>query len=75
MIDLAIIYRDQMVRGVLGTRPAIQAKEADTALLNNLAQRLAEAEAATELLRAKGYGRRGMSILDMARVLPEACKP
>jgi len=74
-IDLKTVYRDQMVRGVLGERPAILAKEADTALLSNLAQRLAEAEAATELLRAKGYGRRGMSILDMVKKLAEACKP
>lgn len=71
-IDLPTIYRDQMVRAVLGTRPAILAKEADTTALNRLAQRLAEDEQALELLRAKGYGRRGMSILDMVEALPPA---
>jgi len=74
-IDVPTVYRDQMVRGVLGTRPAMLAKEADTTLLNNLAQRLAEAEAGTELLRAKGYGTRGVSLLDMIKALPEARKP
>lgn len=71
-IDLATVYRDQMVRGVLGERPAMLAESADTAMLSRLAQRLAEAEASLELMRAKGYGRRGMSLLDMIKALPES---
>lgn len=74
-IDLSTVYRDQMVRGVLGVRPAILATSADTVLLDRLAQRLAEAEAGVELMRAKGYGKRGMSLLDMITALPEASKP
>jgi hypothetical protein len=77
-IDLPTVYRDQMVRAVLGTRPAILATEADTAALNRIAQHLAEVEAATELMRAKGYGARGLGLLDMAKALPlapPACKP
>lgn len=74
-IDVPTVYRDQMVRGVLGTRPAILAKEADTAALDRLAQRLAEAEAGLELMRAKGYGKRGMGLLDMINALPAASKP
>lgn len=69
-IDLPTVYRDQMVRGALGTRPAMLAKEADTALLDRLALRLADAELAIELLRAKGYGTRGNSLLDMIKALP-----
>ena len=74
-IDLPTVYRDQMVRAVLGTRPAMLAKEADTAALNRMAQTLAENEAAIELLRAKGYGKRGMNLLDMVKALPEARRP
>jgi len=74
-IDLLTVYRDQMVRAVLGERPAMLAKEADTTMLERLAQRLAEAEAGMELLRNKGYGKRGMSILDMVKALPDAGKP
>jgi len=74
-IDLPTVYRDQMVRAVLGERPAMLAKEADTGALRRMAQTLAENEAAVELLRAKGYGKRGMNILDMVRALPEAGKP
>lgn len=70
-----LVYRDQMVRSVLGTRPAMQAESADTALLDKLAQRLAEAEAGMEMMRAKGYGPRGMGLLDMIKALPEARKP
>jgi len=73
-IDLPTVYRDQMVRAVLGARPAMLAKEADTAALGRLAQRLAEDEQAMELLRAKGYGKRGMSILDMVQALPEVTR-
>jgi hypothetical protein len=74
-IDLPTVYRDQMVRAVLGTRPAMLAKEADTAALDRIAQRLAETEASMELMRAKGYGPRGMSLLDMIKALPQASKP
>jgi len=71
-IDLPTVYRDQMVRAVIGTRPAMLAETADDAALVRLAQGLAEYEMAKELLRAKGYGRRGMGLLDMIKALPEA---
>ena len=73
-IDLPTVYRDQMVRAVLGARPAMLAKEADVAALNRLAQRLAEDEAAVELLRANGYGRRAAGLLDMVKALLEATR-
>jgi hypothetical protein len=72
MVDAALVYRDQMVRAVSGERPAILAKNADTAALDRMARRLADAESAIEMLRAKGYGKRGMGILDMVKALPEA---
>ena len=74
-INLRTIYRDQIVRAVLGTRPAMLAKEADTAALNRIAQHLAETEAATELMRAKGYGVCGPGLLDMVKALPDAGRP
>jgi hypothetical protein len=69
MPELHVIYRDQMIRAALGTRPAILAKEADTAALARLAQRLAEAEEAIQLLRANGCDTPSRSLPDMVRVL------
>lgn len=74
MHDLKLVYRDQIIRYVLGTRPAVLATEADTTGLERICQRLAESEMACELLRAKGYGARGVSIVDMIKTLPEAEK-
>ncbi len=55
-VNLNLVYRDQMVRAVMGAGPALQAKEADTAALARFAQRLADAEEAIQLLCANGYG-------------------
>jgi len=74
MIDLAIIYRDQMVRGVLGTRPAALASEANTTLLGNLAQRLVDAEQSLKHLRALGYGQAGQTLAEIVQTLPPAPK-
>lgn len=70
MTDVALIYRDQMVRAVLGSRPAILAKEADTTALDRMAARLADAEKALELLRAKGYGNSGMLLHEVVITVP-----
>ncbi|MGG7603531.1 hypothetical protein [Massilia sp. BKSP1R2A-1] len=72
MTDLALIYRDQMVRAVLGSRPAILAKEADTTALERMATRLAEDEQALEHLRALGYGQRGMTLVEIVKTIPPA---
>jgi hypothetical protein len=71
MPDLNLIYRDQMVRAVVGTRPAILAKEADTAALDRFCQRLADAEEAIQLLCAKGYGFPSQSLADLVRAVPD----
>lgn len=68
--DIALIYRDQMIRAVLGTRPAMLAKEADTAALDRLCQRLVEAEVAIGVLCAKGYGSPCQSLSSLARAVP-----
>ena len=69
MDDNGLIYRDQMMRAVLGTSPVILAKEADTHTLDRFAQRLVEAEEAMQLLRANGCGTRAQSLPDMVRAL------
>ena len=71
MPDLNLIYRDQMVRAVTGTRPAILTKEVDTAVLDRFCKRLADAEEAIQLLCAKGYGRPSQSLADLARAVPD----
>ena len=72
MSDLPTIYRHQMIRCVLGSSLATLPKDANTTILNSMAHRLAENEMAMELLRAKGYGQRGASIVDMVKALPPA---
>jgi uncharacterized protein YfaT (DUF1175 family) len=67
MPDVNLIYRDQMVRAVLGTGPAILAKEADIAALARFAQRLADAEETIQLLCANGYGIPSQSLPDLVR--------
>jgi len=68
MPDDRLIYRDQMMRAVLGTRPVILVKEADTTVLDRFAQRLADADEAIRLLRANGCGTRAQSLPDMVRM-------
>lgn len=74
MPDLMIIYRDVVARAVLGTRPAILAKEADTAALDRICHTLADAEVAKSLLCSKGYGSPSQSLADLVRTLPPARK-
>lgn len=74
MPDLIIIYRDVVARAVLGTRPAILAKEADTAALDRICHTLADAEVAKSLLCSKGYGSPSQTLADLVRALPPARK-
>lgn len=72
MPDLILIYRDRIVRAVLGTRPAVLAKEADTAAVDRICRGLVDAEEAKQLLCAKGYGFPSQSLADLVRDLPAA---
>jgi hypothetical protein len=72
MPDLILIYRDRIMRAVVGTRPAILAKEADTTALDRICQGLVDAEEAKKLLCAKGYGFPSQSLADLVRALPPA---
>lgn len=75
MSQLILIYRDRIVRAVLGTRPAMLAREADTTALDRICSALVEAEQAKQLLCAKGYGLPSQSLSDLARALPNAVTP
>lgn len=67
--DINIMHRDLVVRAVVGTRPAILAKEADTVALDRICQRLTDSEEAIKLLCANGYGLPSRSLPDMVRAL------
>jgi hypothetical protein len=70
----ATVYRDQIIRAVLGCRPAMLAHEADPTALERICEHLAQCEAAHDILRQKGWGKAGTSIADVARTVPEAPK-
>jgi hypothetical protein len=67
MNDLATVCRHQMIRAVLGTHPAMLAKEADPVALDCMSRRLADATEAAQLLVANGYGWPAQSLADMVR--------
>lgn len=68
-------YRHQMVRAVLGEVPAECARVASPTEVNRLAQHLADCEEACAILRAKGWGKPGVSFIDVAKAVPEKAKP
>jgi hypothetical protein len=71
--DAAHIYRNQIVRAVMG-RPAEGAKIANAHELNRICLHLAENEDALSVLVAKGYGGPDMSLVEAIRALPNAPK-
>jgi hypothetical protein len=73
-IDPALVYEDQMILAVRGTRPAILHQPADRTRLAALARRLSDAEIALTGLRAKGYGRTGMTLVEIVDALPVVSK-
>jgi hypothetical protein len=73
MSDIADIYRNEMLRAIHGPR-AHEANVHDMRRLNQLAQRLADSEEAQSILRAKGHGGAGMTLLAIVREVPNnAC--
>lgn len=73
MNDIARIYRAEMLRAVLGPG-AHSAKAADLHRLNQLAEHMAACEEAQTILRAKGHGGPGTSIVESARQVPANVK-
>jgi len=65
-------YRDQVIRTVTGGKPAMVFHVVDETALRRLCDRLAEAERAVEILRAKGLGRPGLLLDELVALLPIA---
>jgi hypothetical protein len=61
------VWRHQVIRAVLGTHPAMLAKEADPVALDCLCRRLADAQDAAALLVANGCGWPARTLTDMVR--------
>jgi hypothetical protein len=65
-------YRHLIVRAVTGNRPAMVFHVIDGAALDRICERLASDERAFEILRAKGYGKPGMLLHEVAALVPAA---
>ena len=65
-------FHDRIIRIVVTDRPAALYPVHQPEALNDLCNLLADCTDAKELLRAKGYGQVGMSILDVVQLLPAA---
>ncbi|MDN4061291.1 hypothetical protein QPK31_24020 [Massilia sp. YIM B02769] len=73
MRPLAEMYRDQIIRSVVTDRPAMCYPANKPEALADVCALLADGYEAKRLLRAKGWGQVGMSILEIAQLLP--CAP
>lgn len=68
----AMHYRHLMVRAVTGNRPALVFHVTDGAAIDRLCERLVDAERAFEILQAKGYGKPGLLLHEVAALVPAA---
>jgi hypothetical protein len=69
MSTVAARYRAVILRAVFGSY-ANEGKVHDMHRLNQLCEHLAHCEEAQTALRAKGYGRSGMTFLEVVREVP-----
>jgi len=65
-------FRHAIIRAVTGGHPALVFHVVDETALRLICERLAEAERAFEILRAKGHGRPGMLLHEVAALVPAA---
>jgi len=72
MRPLAELYRDQIIRSVVPDRPAMCYPVNKPEALADVCSLLADSTEAKRLLRAKGWGQVGMTILEIAQLLPIA---
>jgi len=70
---LATMYRDKIIRSVVVDRPAMCYPVRQPLALEDICNLLADGAEAKRLLRAKGWGQVGMTILEIAQLLP--CAP
>jgi hypothetical protein len=64
-------YRLAIIRAVTGNRSPIVWSLTDGAALDRICERLAEAKRAFEILRAKGHGRSGLLLHEVAALVPD----
>ena len=69
MNDIALRYRATILRAVYGSYANV-GKVEDLHRLNQLCEHLAQCEEAQTALRARGYGRAGMTFLEVVREVP-----
>jgi len=69
MNDVALRYRATILRAVFGSY-ASEGKVHDLHRLNQLCEHLAQCEEAQTALRARGYGRAGMTFIEIVREVP-----
>ena len=65
-------YRQQIIRAVTGRAPAIIWSVTNSGALDRICSRLVEAERAAEILQAKGYGKPGLLLHEVAALVPPA---
>jgi len=63
-------YRYLIVRAVTGGRPALVYNVIDGAALDRICERLVDDERTFEILRAKGYGKPGLLLHEVAALVP-----
>ena len=73
MKPIAEQYRDQIIRSVVPDRPALCYPVNKPEALADVCKLLADGYEAKRLLRAKGWGQVGMTVLEIAQLLP--CAP
>ena len=66
-------YRDQIIRSVVPDRPALCYPVNKPEALADVCKLLADGYEAKRLLRAKGWGQVGMTVLEIAQLVP--CAP
>ncbi|MGZ3307261.1 MAG: hypothetical protein ACXU85_01750 [Xanthobacteraceae bacterium] len=69
-MNKADIYRAVILRAVNGPRANVDKVE-DLARLNRICDHLVDCEEAQRILRGKGYGKSGMSFVELAASVPD----
>jgi hypothetical protein len=70
MNNNAAIYRAVILRAVLGSRFNLD-KVSDLERLNRICEHLADCEEAQRILRGKGYGKAGMTFIELVCSVPD----
>jgi hypothetical protein len=70
VVDTELVYRDQIIRAVTGNKPAMVFHVTNETALMDFCRRLAEAERALSVLRARGWGSPGMQLHEVAALVP-----